>query len=274
MFAAGSLSVDGRVYEDGVPGDGVGDGLVTTPTLCGWSYLFPVVGVVTDHSHSLHLITDHSHSHHLVTDHSHSLHLITDHSHSLHVVSDHREGKTADGLSVDGVDDGLVTTPTLCRWTYLFLFVLFSLCSSTLSAQTLNKAEYFFDADPGVGNGTPTAITPASVQDVNFAISISSLTLGFHSLTFRFRDNANAWSHATSRLLYITPLAELPSVNLTKAEYFFDTDPGSGNGTPLPITPGSSLNNNVVIDVSALVAIVPTVGDTLHAALKLGTRFP
>ena len=40
---------------------------------------------------------------------------------------------------------------------------LFSLWACTVQAQTISNAEYFFDTDPGIGNGTAIVISPAIV---------------------------------------------------------------------------------------------------------------
>ena len=135
----------------------------------------------------------------------------------------------------------------------IILFFFYLLFSFSLTAQTLNKAEYYFDIDPGAGNGTAVTITPAAALNINFPINISSLTDGFHLLAFRFRDNSGTWGHANARLLYVAPLIAT-AVNLTKAEYIIDTDSGPGSGITLPLTPGGSLDNNFAIDVTSLTA--------------------
>lgn len=49
------------------------------------------------------------------------------------------------------------------------------------------------------------------------------------------------------------PSAPPASANITRIEYYIDTDPGLGNGTPLTITPQTNINNLVTaIDLSAL----------------------
>jgi gliding motility-associated-like protein len=134
------------------------------------------------------------------------------------------------------------------------LIALIALVGAKAFCQTLNKAEYFFDADPGPGGGTPLSISPAATINSNFAVNISALTTGFHNLNIRFRDNTGKWSHFQSRTFYLAPLASLtpPGVNLTKAEYFIDADPGLGAGVNILITPASSINQNIVVPISSL----------------------
>lgn len=134
---------------------------------------------------------------------------------------------------------------------WLLLMLLF--LSGESLAQTLNRAEYFFDADPGTGNGTPVAVTPGATVDFSFGANISSLTNGFHNLNFRIRDNTGKWSHFQSRTFYIVPVASLAtSSTLTRAEYFFDSDPGIGNGVSIPVTPASAISQNVAIPITSL----------------------
>lgn len=123
------------------------------------------------------------------------------------------------------------------------LFILIFLCLWSYSAftQTINRAEYFIDTDPGNGNGTPVTVsTPSANVNFSFTINTSALSIGFHTLGFRLRQNNGTWSHTNHTVFYITPVTP-PASNLVSAEYFFDTDPGLGNGTPFTFTPGSSV---------------------------------
>ncbi|HEX8037694.1 MAG TPA: hypothetical protein VF490_01025, partial [Chryseosolibacter sp.] len=119
--------------------------------------------------------------------------------------------------------------------------------------QTLNRAEYFFDSDPGTGNGTAVAFTSGASVNFTFNADISALSNGFHNLNFRIRDNAGKWSHFQSRTFYIVSNASLATSSaVTRAEYFFDADPGTGNGFTLSVTQGASVTRTLAIDISAL----------------------
>lgn len=114
--------------------------------------------------------------------------------------------------------------------------------SASAFAQTINRAEYFIDADPGNGNGTAVAVTtPSADVNFNFNINTNSLSIGFHTLGIRVQQNSGLWSHANHTIFYIAPIVPTAS-NLVSAEYFFDSDPGFGNGTPIAFTPGSTVN--------------------------------
>lgn len=132
--------------------------------------------------------------------------------------------------------------------------LLLLLASRTGYGQVLNKGEYFFDTDPGTGNGTPLTFTAGASINTTFALNVSALATGFHNVNIRLRDNTGKWSHFQSRAFYLAPAPAVvpPATNVTKLEYFFDADPGAGNGTNVPITPGSSITRSVVVPITSL----------------------
>jgi hypothetical protein len=128
----------------------------------------------------------------------------------------------------------------------------FYISNSTADAANIVAAEYFFDADPGVGNGTSTSVgTTGSV--VNFtAVIPTSLSTGFHFFSIRVKGQDGVWGLFEKRGFYIsTTTADMPII--TAAEYFFDIDPGVSNGTPLTVTtPGIIVTQTFVIPAGAL----------------------
>jgi hypothetical protein len=105
--------------------------------------------------------------------------------------------------------------------------------SQISSAQTnFNAAEYFFDTDPGIGSGTPISVSlTADSISISEGLSTVGLTVGEHTLYIRTRTSDVKWSLYEGRKFWIKPSIEY-------AEYFIDTDPGTGNGTPIGITAG------------------------------------
>ncbi len=102
-------------------------------------------------------------------------------------------------------------------------------------------AEYFFDQDPGYGNGTDIPLSPSvHISSLAFTVGIDSLDNGHHTIFVRVLNADGKWS-LTSNLPFFKQ--ELPPTlpEITQAEYYFDADPGFGNGTPLNITPGTNL---------------------------------
>lgn len=127
----------------------------------------------------------------------------------------------------------------------------FYITSSTTDVPNLLTAEYFFDTDPGVGNGTPIPITPGATSNFIASIPSGSLTPGFHFVAIRTKGANGKWGIFESRGFYITgSTTDVP--NITKAEYFFDSDPGPGNGTPISITPGAIANFTVSLPATGL----------------------
>jgi subtilase family serine protease len=102
------------------------------------------------------------------------------------------------------------------------------------SGTPFDKLEYFFDNDPGAGNGTALGFQSAGATTGTFNgnVSTSGLAPGPHILFLRAKHKNGLWGmHAQQAI------AVLPGTNsIEAAEYFFDTDPGAGNGTALTVT--------------------------------------
>ena len=126
----------------------------------------------------------------------------------------------------------------------------FYISSSTADAANIVAAEYFFDADPGVGNGTSTAVGTTGAV-VNFtAVIPTSLSAGFHFLAIRVKGADGVWGLFEKRGLYISS-STADAANIVTAEYFFDADPGVGNGTATSVgTTGAVVNFTTVIPTS------------------------
>ncbi|MDZ4795041.1 MAG: T9SS type A sorting domain-containing protein [Bacteroidota bacterium] len=110
-------------------------------------------------------------------------------------------------------------------------------------AQGFSKAEYFFDTDPGAGNGTAISLTGTS-DTINFsaAIPTTSLSQGFHLLALRMQHNDGKWGLFEKRGFYIYAAAT-GAAYITAAEYFFDADPGVGNGTAASVGASGAIVN-------------------------------
>lgn len=125
------------------------------------------------------------------------------------------------------------------------IIILIGCCCFTLfswSQTNITKAEYFFNTDPGFGNGINIPITPAAdLSNINFPANLAPLSLGLNSLFIRSRDANGKWS-VTNRFLFVKTSA-FSSTNINKAEYFIDVDPGFGNGTNVPVTPSTDIAN-------------------------------
>lgn len=113
--------------------------------------------------------------------------------------------------------------------------LLLCLGLNSLAQTTISQAEYFWDNDPGQGSGTALF-----AQDQSFDSSIENFfelgipvptTGGLHTFNVRAKASDGQWGPVFKQVVQIDNAAGTP--NLAEAEYFWDNDPGQGNGTPL-----------------------------------------
>jgi hypothetical protein len=140
--------------------------------------------------------------------------------------------------------------------------------SGWLQAQNITKVEYFIDTDPGFGKGTNVPISAGTdLNNVSFALNVNSLSTGFHTLNVRARDATGKWSLTNSRSFYKEEVpASLP--NVTRVEYFVNTDPGFGKATNIPVTASTDLTN---VTTSIAVTSLPTGFHSLHVRARDAT---
>lgn len=123
------------------------------------------------------------------------------------------------------------------NWGSPFTIVISIEANASLSnIPSLAMAEYFWDTDPGQGSGIPLL-----AQDGNFDEALelalqNNVTLpaqGLHTLNVRVQDSLGTWGPIFRTVLSVetAPTPDIPG--LVAAEYFWDIDPGAGNGTTL-----------------------------------------
>ena len=137
------------------------------------------------------------------------------------------------------------------RWWMMCLTLMF--CSAVTRAQ--DKIEYFWNTDPGVGQGCMVAVTDGMV---NFDVTTDTLPTGPNLLGIRVIDDG----HYSSTLLRTIFKVALFAEN-AKVEYFWDDDPGIGKATDYPVALSGS-------DVAVTLSL-PTTGVSNGAHL-LGLR--
>jgi len=111
----------------------------------------------------------------------------------------------------------------------------------------ISSAEYFFDTDPGVGNATQLSISGNDI-DENLNIPTTGLAEGIHKLYIRTQNSDGNWSLYDQHVFYINP-AQTNTSLITAAEYFFDVDPGIGNGTSIDLNDATTLDEDLDISV-------------------------
>lgn len=112
-----------------------------------------------------------------------------------------------------------------------------------LTPPVIVAAEYYIDADPGQGLGTPVSI-PVAGESKALAINISpplfaALSVGEHRLSARMRDDSGNWSEAFARTFRKDAVAApLPERLLAFVEYqWFLANVPVGNPTVLAAAP-------------------------------------
>ncbi len=115
---------------------------------------------------------------------------------------------------------------------------------------SLTELEYFFDEDPGFGNGTPIAFDAVAMKDTNLVIPLNDLEDGTRTLYIRGMDNNGNWSVTNTKLFMVTTV--LPRPGITRLEYFFDKDPGYGKGYSLAVPLDSNVTVKAVIPLDSL----------------------
>ena len=133
---------------------------------------------------------------------------------------------------------------------------------------TVIRGEYFIDIDPGFGMASPVTVSaPDSMILQNFSAVISGQTEGYHKLYGRFLDNEGRWSLTFRRNMEVY---KNDTTKVTGAEYFFKTDLGFGNCTPVKFSNAASDGSftfNIPLNT------IPANADTLFVRVQNGTEF-
>ncbi|MCF6131702.1 T9SS type A sorting domain-containing protein [Flavobacterium wongokense] len=128
-------------------------------------------------------------------------------------------------------------------WGPVFKNVVNTGNSTTTAYATLTQAEYFWDTDPGEGSATAVAAADNTFDAVleNVMQNTASIpaTPGLHTFSIRIKDNTGNWGPVFKNIVHTGNSATSNYATLTQAEFFWDTDPGEGSGTPIAAADGS-----------------------------------
>lgn len=132
----------------------------------------------------------------------------------------------------------------------LVQLLLLGLLASSAIAQSVTELEYFFDSDPGFGNGTSIFVTEVD-GEVNYEGSIvaSSLSSGIHTLYIRAKNSDDEWGLTIKKLILVD---QGEAREIEALEYFFDEDPGYGSGTAIPITASAQIDKKAMLSTEGL----------------------
>lgn len=118
--------------------------------------------------------------------------------------------------------------------------ILWSLASM---AQDVVQGEYFIDTDLGFGNNTLVSFTPAPDGTFPIPVDLTGIEPGVHKLYLRTRDSDGKWSFTLRRNVEVP--APYSKTTIVAGEYFIDTDPGFGKGSPVAVgSPDSVILQN------------------------------
>ncbi len=132
------------------------------------------------------------------------------------------------------------------------VFYVYKVQSATVAK--INKAEYFIDSDPGFGKAVPVPVSiPGKRVSLSFNVNASGLSQGFHMMVVRAHDELGRWSNTRQQVFYLYKAIPPVSSNITGIEYFIDTDPGFGKGTPVSVAvPGSRVTADFIANLNGL----------------------
>jgi hypothetical protein len=126
----------------------------------------------------------------------------------------------------------------------IYLYITIILFGLHLRAQTM-EGEYFYDADPGNGNGIAFSVTLVEDElssELDFVTA--ELVEGLHVLGVRMKNN-NVWGFPKLTPFIVQKKNEVVD-QLISGEYYFDSDPGIGNGTPFQLNNPQSTVDEVI----------------------------
>ena len=125
------------------------------------------------------------------------------------------------------------------------------------AAYAVNTIEYFFDTDPGVGNGNRIAASISNGQlTKSFDVDTDGLLPGVHHIGIRALTDGT-WSETRIRQFFISSDEDGYIVHL---EYFWDNDPGMGSGIPVVITPNQEVSADFMANMIGLTEGIHTLG--------------
>lgn len=111
------------------------------------------------------------------------------------------------------------------------------LCTRLVGQTGLLSTEYFWDADPGEGNGAALVAVDGSYDQALEMVLAQTATLpssGEHTFSIRAHDLAGNWGPVFSTVIQVLPgSVNFPDIQVSEGEYYWDTDPGEGSGSPL-----------------------------------------
>lgn len=118
-------------------------------------------------------------------------------------------------------------------WSNSFTSVIEVENESTVRQTSIQSAEYFWDNDLGEGSGIPMIAFDGDFNqafEIAYQSDIVSPTIGSHTLNMRLLDHEGIWSTTFQTVVEVEESLVARSTRISTAEYFWNEDPGEGNG--------------------------------------------
>lgn len=147
-------------------------------------------------------------------------------------------------------------------WSPAFTTVVTVMPTAMPQPERLAQAEYFWDEDPGTGNGIALPATDGLFNSAYEKVAVTGLNApsgGLHKFSVRVKNDTGVWSPAFTNIVHVGATTTPVPASLAAAEYFWDTDPGEGSGTPMQAADGN-FNNAIEGFLKEGIALVGPVG--------------
>jgi hypothetical protein len=120
-------------------------------------------------------------------------------------------------------------------------------------ASPVAAAEYFWDADPGLGQGTALTVTPGTTLDELVTLSLEDLDFGLHYLGLRVQTEAGVWSLPVWRQAFRMLGPELDDIVALGWHFTGNAAPPEHSSLALPLGPGQAVEDSLAIPLHQLV---------------------
>ncbi|MEQ9297614.1 MAG: T9SS type A sorting domain-containing protein [Cyclobacteriaceae bacterium] len=104
----------------------------------------------------------------------------------------------------------------------LILIMALSAWVFSAHAQSITRAEYFIDTDPGFGQGQEIGLSTS--DEIEFVVDLTDQEPGFHMLYIRAQDSFGRWSHQQAKGFYVRPGSSAPDIVLLRYLFFDGTN--------------------------------------------------
>ncbi|KAF0151704.1 MAG: esterase/lipase/thioesterase, partial [Ignavibacteria bacterium] len=167
-------------------------------------------------------------------------------------------------LDVSGLENGIHilgfrVKDTDAKWSHTYNKIFIKESFSNNVTSTIVYGEYFYDTDPGIGNGYSISFTPSTNISLFKLFDLKELSNGIHTLTVRFKDTHGKWSQNFTKMFLKERFSKNETVVIVKLEYYIDQDPGYDLATPVPLVSVENIEKNFFADLSKVASGIHTV---------------